>query len=125
MATVTNADAIVWCAGDMSIQMKPIEAKSEKTPMTETTRELRGIDFQNSALMRGTCEFLVRFGIVFLLNSGTHNLTGSWFSSGDEMHGQTVQVLVCWNLVFCYRQRMTRCCGFRCRMTLTGKFQIH
>jgi hypothetical protein len=75
--------------------MKPIEAKSEKTPMNATTRELRGIDFQNSALGRRTCELLVRFGIVFLLNSGTHNLTCSRFSSGDEMHGQTAHGLAC------------------------------
>ena len=38
--------------------------------MNATTRELRGLDFENSALGRRTCELLVRFGIVFLLNCG-------------------------------------------------------
>ena len=73
--------------------MKPIEAKSEKTPMTATTREPRGIDFQNSALGRPTRELLVRFGIVFLLNSGTHNLTCLRFGSDNEVHDQTAHGL--------------------------------
>jgi hypothetical protein len=85
--------------------MKPIEAKSEKTPMTATARELRGIDLQNSALGRRTCELLVRFGIVFLLDLGTHNLILLAVQSGDEMHGQTAHGLACY-LVFCYRPKV-------------------
>jgi len=55
--------------------MKPIEAKSENTPMIATTCELRGIDFQNPALVSRTRELVFCFGIAFPLDSGTHNLT--------------------------------------------------
>jgi len=46
------ADAIVWRTGDISIEIKPMEAKREKIPMIAITFELRGIDFRNSAMRR-------------------------------------------------------------------------
>jgi len=43
-----------------------MEANSEKIPMMASTCELRGIDFQASALDRLSGELWVRFKIVFL-----------------------------------------------------------
>jgi len=63
-----------------------MEANSEKTPMIATTCEMRGTDFQDFALGRLTGELWVRFKIVLVFNSGTHNLTFPLFNSGDERH---------------------------------------
>jgi hypothetical protein len=47
---VTAADTIVWCTGDISIEIMPMEAKSEKIPTIAIACELRGVAFSNSAL---------------------------------------------------------------------------
>jgi hypothetical protein len=46
-AQTDSCTTIVWCTGDISIEIKPMEANSEKTPMIAAACELRGIDFQN------------------------------------------------------------------------------
>jgi len=48
-----------------------MEANSEKIPMMASTCELRGIDFQTSALGRLSGELCVCFKIVFLFSSAT------------------------------------------------------
>jgi hypothetical protein len=52
MTTVATADPTVWRTGDISIEIEPMEANSEKIPMMASTCELREIDFQASALDR-------------------------------------------------------------------------
>ena len=66
-----------------------MEANKEKTPMIAMACELRGVDFQNSALGRLTGALCVRFKIVFPLHSEDTRSYFRRFNSGHEMRDST------------------------------------